>query len=219
MVMHRRAALWNDDSGISRLWSRGLRSAIRAGLCTALLVTTGPGLLLAAVAQAEPDQSSEQAAPLAPLAPLALPASPAPPAGERQLAQGAQPSDPGFGGGPGVARFQLSPEQREKLRVARESEVRKLLGLKPGDPLPRVDELTDAQKKTIFDAREAELRRVLGLGPEAPLPNRENVSDEQRQLIAGAHEARIREALGLAPDAPLPLAEASPASGDSGAAK
>lgn len=210
MVMHRRAALWNDDSGISGLWSRGLRSAIRAGLCTALLATTGPGLLLAAVAQAEQDQASEQAAPLAP---------PAPPAGERQLAQGAQPSDPGFGGGPGVARFKLSPEQREKLRAAREAEVRKLLGLKDGDPLPRVDELTDVQKKTILDAREAELRRVLGLGPEAPLPNRANVSDEQRQLIAAAHEARIREALGLAPDAPLPLAEPSPASGDAGAVK
>ena len=26
--------------------------------------------------------------------------------------------EPGFGGGPGVARFDLSPEQREKLRAA-----------------------------------------------------------------------------------------------------
>ena len=203
--MRRCAARGVDGMRSSGLGSLGFRGMLRAGSCAALVAAfLGPDLVLAASAQAESGQASVQAVSQG---------------GERQFAQVNEPSEPGFGGGPGEARFNLSPEQREKLRVAREAEARKVLGLKPGDPLPTAGQLTPEQKTTIRTAREAELRGVLGLAPDAPLPNRRNVTDEQRQKIAAAHEARIREALGLAPDAPLPLAAPAPASGEPGAAK
>ena len=203
--MYRCAARGDDAMRSSGPGWRALRGVLRAGSCAALVAALlGPDLFLSASAQAEAGQASVQAVSQG---------------GERQLAQVNEPSEPGFGGGPGVARFNLSPEQREKLRAAREAEARKVLGLKPGDPLPTAAQLTPEQKTSIRTAREAELRRVLDLAPDAPLPNRRNVTVEQRQKIAAAHEARIREALGLAPDALLPLAEGSPASGDSGAVK
>ncbi len=203
--MLRCAAGGNDGMRSSGPWSRELRGVLRAGSCAALVAALlGPDLFLTASAQAEARQPSVQAVSQG---------------GERQFAQVNEPSEPGFEAGPGVARFNLSPEQREKLRAAREAEARKVLGLKPGDPLPTAAQLTAEQKMAIRSAREAELRRVLGLAPDAPLPNRRNVTAEQRQKIAAAHEARIREALGLAPDAPLPLAAPAPASGEPGAAK
>lgn len=196
MAVYRCAARENDGLRSSGPWSRGLRGVLRAGSCAALVAALlGPDLCLSASAQAVSQD------------------------GERQLAQVNEPSEPGFGGGPGEARFNLSPEQREKLRVAREAEARKVLGLKPGDPLPTAAQLTAEQKTAIRTVREGELRRVLGLAPDAKLPNRRNVTDEQRQKIAAARETRIREALGLAPDAPLPLAAPAPTRGEPGAAK
>lgn len=115
--------------------------------------------------------------------------------------QGA-PSSASVGGG--APRFALTPEQEEKLRVAREGEARRLLGLPPDAPLPSSSQLTEAQRQTLRTARDAEMRRVLGLGPNEPIPDRATATEEQRQRIARAHEARLREALGLAPDAPLP---------------
>lgn len=199
------AARGNDGMQSSGPRSRGLRGVLRAGSCAGLFVALlGPDLFWATSAQAEAGQAAGQAV-------MPIP--------ERQLAQVVDSSGAGFGGGPGVARFNLSPEQREKLRTAREAEARKVLGLKPGDPLPTADQLTAEQKTAIRTAREAELRRVLGLAPDAKLPNRQNVTAEQRQKIAAAHEARLREALGLAPDAPLPLAAPASVSGAPGAAK
>ena len=203
--MYRCAARGDDGMRSSGPSWRALRGVLRAGSCAALVAALlGPDLFLSASAQAEAGQASVQAVSQG---------------GERQLAQVNEPSEPGFGGGPGVARFNLSPEQREKLRAAREAEARKVLGLKPGDPLPSAGQLTAEQKAAIRTARETELRSVLGLAPDAPLPNRQNVTDEQRQKIAAAHEVRLREALGLAPDAPLPLAAPAPVSGAPGAAK
>ncbi len=119
--------------------------------------------------------------------------------------EGAPPIGPGVEAAPaaGASRIVLTPEQREKLRLAREAEARKLLGLAPDSPLPTRAELTDAQRETIRAAREAEMRRVLGLGPDEPIPDRASATDEQRRRIVAAHEARLREALGLAPEAPL----------------
>lgn len=199
------ATRWNEDGRSSRSGSRGLRGGLRAGSCAVLIaVLLGPASFWATPAWAEDEQAAVQAV------------SPAP---EEPTAQIVDPGGPGLEANLGVARFDLNPEQREKLRAAREAEVRKVLGLKPGDPLPTAAQLTAEQKTAIRSAREAELRRVLGLAPDAKLPNRRTVTDEQRQKIAAAHEARVREALGLAADAPLPLVTPAPASSAPGAAK
>lgn len=203
--MIRLAAHGKDDRRSAGSESRGLRGTLRMGACAVLVAALlAPELVFVAAARAEQGQPAEQVDSPAPGSPLA---------------QVVDPSGPGIEAGPGVARFALSPEQREKLRVAREAEARKVLGLKPGDPLPTAAQLTAEQKMAIRSARAAEMRRVLGLAPDAKLPNRRTVTDEQRQKIAAAHEARIREALGLAPDALLPLATPAPASGAPGAVK
>jgi hypothetical protein len=125
----------------------------------------------------------------------------------------AAPAGPRVEAAQDAGRIVLTPEQRETLRLAREAEARKLLGLAPDAPLPSHAELTDAQRETIRAAREAEMRRVLGLGPGEAIPDRSSATDEQRRKIVAAHEARLREALGLAPDAPLsavPTEQATP---------
>lgn len=100
----------------------------------------------------------------------------------------------------GTTRFKLTPEQQEKLRLAREAEARMLLGLAPDTPIPAESALSEEQKASIRAARESEMRRVLGLGPSDPIPDRSRVTAEQLRKIEAAHEARIRAALGLSAD-------------------
>jgi len=157
-----------------------MRPCSNSGVAALIVALSFAGLVAARAGQA---QSTEPAEPLTAASDLAPPATVTPDSG--------------------ASSFKLTPEQQERLRAAREAELRQLLGLASAAPLPSAAELSDAQRQMIRDARDAEMRRVLGLAPGDPIPDRVSVTEAQRQRIAAAHEARIREALGLAADAPL----------------